>query len=394
DVYQVISEQSNFEMRVEDVSHLNGITRDNAIHQLTNDVVTQEFDLANDSLLRVLLIKIAELESLVVINLHHIVADGWSMCILIGEINHIYKHLTQGVDDELAPLEVQYADYSHWQNQWMAGKVRDDELKFWKKQLNNVPALHSLPLDYPRPAELGVKGERKVATISSELLTRIKAVCAEQECTLFMFLQTAFALLLSRCSNEDEVVMGTPVAGRNDTALEPLIGFFVNSLVLRTEFDQNETFTQLLTRNKGDILSAFENQHVPFELIVEEINAPRSLSHHPVFQVLFSLQNTEKQLLEIDNVVWNPYNLENGNIKFDLELTATEKSGQIELIWCYNLDLFKEGTILHLVESYMALLNSILDNLDTSVLSLKLIEYEQEVESTEHSISKQIETEW
>ncbi|WP_282098653.1 condensation domain-containing protein, partial [Pseudoalteromonas sp. MMG006] len=253
------------------------------------------FDLSADVLLRSTLLQVADEEHVLLFNLHHIASDGWSMGILVEEFAHWYAWFHQGNTEGLPELPVQYADYASWQRGWLQGEVLASRLEYWRAQLADMPLLHGLPLDYVRPARQTFKGQQQTMTLSPSLSQSLKSLAESEGVTLFMLLQTAFAVLLGRYSNNDDIVMGSPVAGRQHEEVESLIGFFVNTLVLRTRLDGQACFRELLQSNRKTLLEAFAHQDVPFEMLVEQLRPQRSLSHHPLVQIMFSVQNLDEQ---------------------------------------------------------------------------------------------------
>ncbi|PCK29592.1 condensation domain-containing protein, partial [Pseudoalteromonas piscicida] len=228
------------------------------------------------------------------VNIHHIVADGWSIGLLIKELGAFYAHYHSGAEVQLTPLAVQYGDYASWQREYQQEGLLSGELEYWQQRLANIPQVHNLPLDKARPAEQQFAGRTLVSHLDTGVTAELKAACQSQGVTLFMYLQAVFAALLHRYSGEHDIVMGTPVAGRTHQDIEPLIGMFVNTLVLRNDLSDVNSFEELLAQSKERILEAQDNQHVPFDMLVDELNPERSLSHSPIFQVLFTLQNNEQ----------------------------------------------------------------------------------------------------
>ncbi|HTD76171.1 MAG TPA: condensation domain-containing protein, partial [Chloroflexota bacterium] len=318
---------------------------------------------------------IAEDDHLVLLTLHHIASDGWSMGVLRKELTALYEAYRGGKPNPLPPLRVQYADYAQWQRQWLQGPVLEGQLGYWRKQLSGVPAVHGLPLDRPRPAVPGVAGGRHVQRLSKELREGIEALCRQHGVTLFMLLETAFAVLLSRWSEESDIAMGTPIAGRVHQDLEPLIGFFVNTLVLRNDVSGNPTFGTLLERSKQMILDAYAHQHVPFEMLVEELEPERSLSHTPLFQILFAVQHAESESGSLGSSRVTPMGSGGGSttVKFELELTAVERPDELALHWVYKNELFDGATIERMAAHMAVLLEAVTARPEARVGELPLL---------------------
>lgn len=343
------------------------------------------FNLSADLMLRVALIKLAEDKHLIFYTMHHIASDGWSRSILQNELIALYKAFSNELTNPLPPIKVQYADYAVWQRSWLQGDTLTRKLEYWKTQLAEIPVLHSLPLDHPRPEKQNFSGKIVHQLINKKQTKLIRSICQEHQVTLFMFLQTAYAVLLSRYSNQTDIVMGAPIAGRTASEIEPLIGFFVNTLVLRTDLSNNPTFSELLKLNKEFILDAFANQHVPFEVLVEEMRPERNLSYTPITQVSFILQNNERGAFDQQNFSKNRTNDEkllsskSVSIKFDLGLTVNEIDDELSLGWSYNDTLFKESTISRMADNFRVLIQAIIKNLtsdskyDLSINALDLL---------------------
>lgn len=355
-----------------DLSALSACEFDEQVRLLARQEALTPFDLANDVMLRVTLLKASEQRHVALFSMHHIASDGWSVGVFIKEFNLLYSAFCQGLPSPLPPLDVQYADYAHWQRGWMQGDVYDQELAYWTRQLDNAPPVHRLPLDKPRPAQPAIVGQKIKRTLSASQLGRLKALCKEQGVTLFMALQTLYALLVGQWSREDDIVMGTPVAGRMHQNAEPLIGFFLNNLVLRTDLSGQPTFIELLARNKKTLLDAFEHQHLPFDALVEAINPDRTGSHQALFQLWFVLQNHESTDFSLPGLTMSLLECDEF-IHFDLSLEAIEKNGALELGWLYQADIFEAGTISALAQSFEVLLDNVLANPARPISQLSLL---------------------
>jgi hypothetical protein len=251
---------------------------------------TEPFDLEHGPLFKVHIIQIADDGHVLALNMHHIVSDGWSMGVMLRELAALYHaHLT-GAPDPLPELPIQYADYSVWQRDWLQGDNLDNQLAYWKKQLDDLATLQ-LPLDHPRPHTQTYRGARQIGELSAPLVQALKALCQREGVTLFMTLLAAFQTLLSRYCGQDDIAVGAPIAGRNRQETEGLIGFFVNTLVLRADLSGNPSFRELLARVRQLTLDAYDHQDIPFEKLVEELHPERNPSLSPLFQVMFALQN-------------------------------------------------------------------------------------------------------
>ena len=306
-------------------------------------------------------------------NLHHIAADGWSMSILVHEFTTLYETFVNGEADPLPPLKVQYADYAHWQREWLAGEVLERQLSYWEQQLAELPQVHGLPLDRPRPAVQTFNGALHSFTLDHSTLAALKQIALQEQATLFMVLQGVFALLLSRHSNSEDIVLGTPVANRLQKELEPLVGFFVNTLVLRTDCRAGRTFREYLRELKSVNLDAQANQDVPFEYLVERLKPQRSTSHAPLFQIMFSMNTTEAGAAQLPGLELVPLESDTVAVKFDLTLDVSEDAGGLQLSFAYNRDLFDESTIVRLGEHFQQLARGVAASADARIELLPLL---------------------
>ncbi len=370
---QVINADASVPLPRHDLSDLNSAAQQQEIQRLSALDAGQPFDLSSDLMLRVQLLKLADEEHLLLCNMHHIASDGWSMGVFVAELSRLYAACLQGRDNPLTPLPVQYADYAQWQREWLRGEVLAAHLAYWQGQLAELPPVHGLPLDQPRPAQQTFNGQRYLQRLDGEVLAAVKTLCQRHDVTLFMLLQTAFAALLSRYSNEQDIVIGTPIAGRTQAETEGLIGFFVNTLVLRSRFDQHGSFRQVLLANKQTILEAYTHQHIPFEMLVQEVQPERNLRHSPVFQILFSLQNTEQSEARFEGLTSRLVPPQHSIIKFDLELFAIEREDGLVLAWNYNTDLFAAASVERLAASYQVLLEAVLADIDQPLVALPIL---------------------
>ena len=371
--YQQIRDNVTLSFKEHD---LRALSLDQAQQQLKTSVTEdalRPFDLRSDVLMRAQLFRLAGQSYHLFLNLHHIAADGWSIGILLRELNAFYNAYSQGQAVELPPLNVQYADFAHSQRQWLRGDVLEKQLSYWRSQLQDLPTLHSLPIDKARPAKQRFEGKTLGQTIRADLSSAIHAYCQREHVTLFMFLYSAFAVLLNRYSGETDIVMGSPIAGRTHSDVEPLIGLFVNSLVLRSDATGNPRFSSLLQRNKNMILAAYEHQNVPFEMLVEQLQPERSLSHSPLFQVMLTLHNNEQQPLSLHGLQLERKAGSHNTIKCDVELTASVSGEQLFIDWSYNIDLFEGSSIERMGANFEVLLAAIVAQPEAHIEALPLL---------------------
>jgi amino acid adenylation domain-containing protein/FkbM family methyltransferase len=370
---QVIQPAAPFAFPVVDLSGLPQSRREAAAFLLAGDEAALPFDLARGPLLRGLLLRLTGDDHVAALTLHHIVSDGWSMSILIREVVALYAALAAGRPSPLPELPVQSADFSLWQRSWLTGEALDDELSFWRRQLAGLPPLLTLPTDRPRPAVQSFRGASWPVRWTAELNRQIQALGRREGATLFMVLLAAFQALLARTSGQDDLAVGTPVAGRNRVEIEGLIGFFVNTLVLRGDLAGPSAFRELLGRVRETALAVHAHQDVPFEKLVQELSPERSLAHSPLFQVLLALQNTPVETLEIQDLRLRPARLARTTAKFDLLLNLEERSGELHGTFEYATDLFDATTIDRLIGCFERLLAEAVAAPERSVWALPLL---------------------
>ncbi|MGV7211647.1 amino acid adenylation domain-containing protein [Oxalobacteraceae bacterium A2-2] len=358
---------------IDDLRALEPAQREQAHARLAREEAARPFDLARDVLLRARLVRLEQERQVLLLTLHHIAADGWSMGVLLRELNTLYDAYSQGREPALAPLPVQYADYAAWQRGWLQGAGLERQLGYWRGQLAGLPAVHGLPLDKPRPAQQRFHARTLAQGIDAGLLEGIEAYCRRGQATLFMFLQTALAVLLQRYSGESDIVIGSPIAGRAHAEVEGLVGLFVNSLVLRSDLSDNPAFEALLARNRQMILGAYEHQHVPFEMLVEELRPERSLSYSPLYQVMLTLHNNEQHQLALRGLSLDGKAGSHDTIKCDLELTASVHGGQLYIDWVYNTDLFEQASVARMANNFEQLLRSIVARPQARIGELALL---------------------
>jgi amino acid adenylation domain-containing protein len=341
------------------------------VQQLAETEAQQPFDLAR-SLLRVTLLQLSDRSYVLLVTMHHTISDGWSMGVFIQELTALYAAYCAQQPSPLPELAIQYADFAHWQRQWLTGDVLQTQLNYWRQLLTGAPPLLELPTR-PRPSIQTFRGKTQEFQIDRDLTDKIKALSQQSGSTLFMTLMAAFATLLYRYSGQSDIVIGSPIANRNREELEPLIGFFVNTLVLRTQLQGNPSFLELQARIKDMTLDAQDHQDLPFEKLVEELQPKRSLSYTPLFQVMFVLGNTPMQELSLPGLTLKPLDLENVNAKFDLTLSIAETEVGLEGAWEYNTDLFDQATIERMSGQFHTLLAGIVTNPQLSVAQLPLL---------------------
>ncbi|MFN5969836.1 MAG: non-ribosomal peptide synthase/polyketide synthase [Microcystis sp.] len=365
---------------VVDLQHLSGSEQAIASQELAQNQAIQPFDLAGEPLIRITLVVLSETEHLLLVCMHHIVSDGWSMGVFLQELTALYNAYIQGLSSPLNPLSIQYGDFTLWQRQWLQGEVLQQQLDYWQKQLAGAPALLSLPTDRPRPNQQSFAGGHLPFSLSWELTEKLTQLTQEQGVTLFMTLLTAYAVLLYRYTEQEDILIGTPIANRNRSEIEGLIGFFVNTLVLRIDLSGKPNFNQLLGRVREMAMDAYAHQDLPFEMLVEVLQPERDLSHAPLFQVDFLLQNSPPSPLELTGLTATPLTTENDTAKFDLTLAMENTGAELKGVWEYNTDLFDRSTIERLTGNFITLLEALVVNLQQPIFQLPLL---TEVEAKE-----------
>ncbi len=372
----IASSQINVSLPVVDLQHLPATEKQAAAQNIATQEAQHPFNLANELLLRVKLLQLDENEYVLLLNLHHIVADGWSLGVLIREIGLLYAN------KPLPPLTIQYADFAVWQKKYLQGEVLASQLAYWKSQLANLPMLN-LPTN-PRKGVQSYRGATQNISLSPSLSAELENLSKQANATLFMTLLAAFQVLLCRYTGQEDIVVGSAIANRNRAELEPLIGFFVNSLVLRTDLSGNPTFRELLGRVRETTIEAYDRQDLPFEKLVEELHPERDLSRNPLFQVVFALQNAPMQPLELPGIKLSPLKFEVTTTRFDLELHLWEKGYGLSGLWsaetegingflAYNTDLFDKQTISQFLGHFQTLLTVIVANPDIPIADLPLL---------------------
>ena len=376
---QIIHEEASWTISVADLTHLSNHEQEIAAKQLTQQKALQPFDLANESLIRATLIVLSETEHILCVCMHHIVSDGWSTGVFVQELTALYNAYIQGQPSPLTPLPIQYADFAIWQREWLQGEVRQQQLNYWQNQLADAPALLESPTDRPRPAVQTFRGAHQRFALSAELTSQLRQLSQEQGVTLFMTLLTAFNTLLYRYTGQEDILVGSPIANRNQSELEGLIGFFVNTLVLRTHLDGDPTFSELLSQVQKMATEAYTHQDLPFEMLVEALKPERDLSYTPLCQVMFGIEDNPLSSIELTGLTVKPLRIEWESAKFDLTLSMENTASGMVAVWEYNTDLFDSSTIERMANHWVILLEGIVANPQARISQLPLLsEVEQQ----------------
>jgi len=373
---QVIAPELGVRLHRHDIRHLPTHEREVEWLRLAKAEGTKPFDLSSGPVLRVTLIQLQESEFILLFGVHHIAYDGWSAGILLREFLALYRASVMGQIAPLPALSIQYADFAYWQHHNLRGWEYERQLHYWRQQLNGIPLLLELPSDRSRPAARSYSGATYEFAISSELTGRLRQVCRNCDCTLFNLLLGCFTVLLHRYSGEQDICVGIPFAGRMKPELENLIGFFINTVVIRTKLDVRTHFLELIKRVQATMLDAQSNQDVPFDKVVEELRPPRSQSYNPLFQVMFVLHNPPSNSLNPPGLKLEPIDIDYGISKFDLVLHATDKD-VLEFAFEYSTELFDVERIARLADSFTWLLEVLTGDLGVRIDRLELLTPQQ-----------------
>ncbi|HEY2940845.1 MAG TPA: amino acid adenylation domain-containing protein, partial [Vicinamibacteria bacterium] len=343
-----------------------------ALRRLMAEEARLPFDLARGHLFRARLLRLADEDHVLLATLHHIVADGWSLGVLVRELGALYTAFSRNEPSPLPHLPVQYADFAQWQRQWLSGERLQRQLAYWREKLAGLPTLN-LPLDRPRPPLQTFRGAMHHFRIPGDVAARVRELARREKATIFMALMTAFQTLLHRYSDQEDVAVGTPVAGRTRTELEGLIGLFANTLVFRTDLGGDPSFREALARVRENALEAYAHQEMPFERLVGELRPERNLSAHPLFQVMFVLQNAPAAPVRLPGLGLGSVGVETGTSRFDLTLFVTDGADGFSGTFEYNTDLFDRETVERLSAHFGMLLEGAIEAPDRRISELPLL---------------------
>jgi amino acid adenylation domain-containing protein len=356
---QIISQTVTPTLSVIDLTHLGQALGEEEAQRLAGEEANRPFDLAHGPLFRATLIRLTEEKHELLLTMHHIVSDGWSMGVLYRELAVLYRAFSSGNSSPLADLPLQYGDFAVWQRAWLQREILEAQLSYWKKQLAGAPALLSLPTDWPRSATRSSRAAPLSLEVPNELTHGLKLLSRREDATLFMTLLAAFQILLHRHTGQEDIVVGSPIANRNRYEIEGLIGFFVNTLALRSQFSGSTTFKELLAQVRESALGAYAHQDLPFEKLVEEMHPERSLHHTPLVQVLFNMFNQEDSNLDLPGLRIERVSSSSVASKFDLTLYVRQHGNDLGLTLVYRSDLFSEQRMRSLLGQYRCVLEQI-----------------------------------
>ncbi|MEO8429879.1 MAG: amino acid adenylation domain-containing protein [Acidobacteriota bacterium] len=369
---QVIAPDARFELPSFDLSALPAEDLGAAVARRVDEEVSKPFDLGAGPLMRACAFRVAEREHVLVLSMHHIVSDAWSMGIFVRELAAFYEEASLGRPAALPPLPVQYGDFGRWQRRWLQGDVIERQLAYWRGQLADLPVLE-LPTDRPRPPAQSFRGARHSLSFPRRLTERLKELSRSEGATLYMTLLAAFQALLMRYTGQEDIAVGSPIAGRNRSEIEGLIGFFVNTLVLRTDLSGDPTFRELLRRVREVALDAYAYQDLPFEKLVEELQPERDLGHNPLFQTMFALQNAPASSFELAGLKVDPLSIPSRTARFDLEVHVWERPDSLACTFIYATDLFDSETIVRIAGHFQTLLEAIVQDAGVRVSEVAIL---------------------
>ncbi|MCC5608943.1 amino acid adenylation domain-containing protein [Nostoc sp. CHAB 5834] len=370
---QVILPQLTWELLIINIEHLSNKDWEVEVKQIAIKEAQKPFNLATKPLVRATLLRLSEVEHILLLTIHHIVTDGWSMGVFAQELVTLYAAFSTGQFIPLAELPIQYADFTIWQRDRLQGELLKTQLNYWKQHLKGKLPILQLPTDYPRPAVASFKGAKQYFTFSQTLTKALNKFSQQEECTLFMTLLAAFNILLYRYTAQEDILIGSSIANRNRTELEGLIGLFVNNLVLRNNLSGNPSFREFLSRVREVTLNAYAHQDLPFEKLVEELQPERNLNHNPLFQVMFILQNAPTPVEEVSGLNLRTLEIDHGTSEFDISVSISESQQELTGFLEYNTDLFNTNTIKRLIDNFETLLESIVTNPNQRISKLSLL---------------------
>jgi amino acid adenylation domain-containing protein len=373
---QIVLSDVDVNIRVVDLAAFPQSERETEALRIASEEGKKPFDLTEGPLLRPILVRLLPETHLLVLVMHHIVTDGWSIALLFRELTKCYAALTNNETPELPELRLQYTEYAQRQREHMSGKVLTREIEHWKNKLAGAQTLLDLPTDHPRPSAHSWHGAKEEITLNSATLGKLKALARAESSTLFMVAVAAFQSLLWRYAKQESILIGAPIAGRNEVEIEDMIGLFVNTLVFRTDFSTNMSFRDLIRQVRSFALEAYMHQDVPFEKLVEELVPQRSTDTHPLFQVMFTFQNIPKQVFEIPGLSIKEMPFEAGIAKFDLSVEVWENS-EFHCQFEYNIDLFERATIRRMLGHFENLLRAVVENPDLSLAKIPIMSVQE-----------------
>jgi natural product biosynthesis luciferase-like monooxygenase protein/amino acid adenylation domain-containing protein len=376
-------EELRIKLKIHEVAGRTAEEKRAEVKRLTQEEERKPFDLKQGPLMRVQLLRVSSEQHVALFTLHHIVSDGWSQGVLVEEIGRLYTAHMQGEQSVLEPLPIQYGDYAAWQREWLQGEILEQQLEYWRKQLEGMTGILELPTDHPRPAVQSYEGAHYLVSFDEKLSRRLQEVARQENVTLYMLLLASLDILLWRYSGDEDIAIGSPIANRTHKEMEKLIGFFVNTLVVRNRVERRASFTDLLKQVRETALGAYAHQDVPFERLVEELKPNRELSRSPLFQVLFALQNQPQQELQLPGLKLTTVETESAISKFDLSFYVNQAEKTLEAAIEYNTGLFEHATTERMWKHWEELLRAIAEAPHRTVEDLPILSEQERREVLE-----------
>ncbi|HEU5373875.1 MAG TPA: condensation domain-containing protein, partial [Ktedonobacteraceae bacterium] len=370
---QVIAPSLTIPLEIVDFHQLPEAEREQRVREHLTAEAARPFNLSQGPLLRMTLLRLAENQHILLLVMHHIISDEWSIEVLTREVTTLYGAFSAGQPSPLLDLPIQYADYTLWQRERLQGESMNQLLDYWKRRLEGTPEVLELPADHPRPPVQTFQGASLPFQLSTVLNDHLRALSRQEQTSLFMTLLAAFNVLLARYTHNEDIVVGSPITNRSRAETEGLIGYLVNMLVLRADLSGNLSFRELLRQVRKTTLEAYTLQDLPFEKLVEAMQPKRSLSYTPLFQIIFQLENAPPSQLEVGGVNWQWLEIDRFTAKFDLQLSIRENQNELSGLFTYNTDLFEAATIQRMVGHLQTLLEGIVADPDQPITSLPLL---------------------
>jgi len=362
-----------------------------AVEELASKEVRSTFDLTKGPLLRVKLVRLKEDEHVALVVMHHIISDGWSIAIFLSEVKELYEAFRNGRPSPRKDLPIQYADFARWQREWLRGDVLEAQLDYWRSTLGGILPVLELPITLPRLGQPTFRSARLATLLPAGLYQQLQRLSRQRGVTLYMILLAAFNTLLYRYTKQDDIIVGTAVAGRNYAGVDELIGVFINMLVMRTDLSGNPRFGEFLNRVKEIALEAYAHQEVPFEKLVVELQPQRALSQTPIFQVAFGLQNAPVKTLHLPHLQLTPMTFNIELARYDLTLWMIEDENGLTASWTYSTDLFSAPAVTRMQTHFQTLLHSIVSDPETQLSALEMYsESEKKEQATQDEVWKQV----
>lgn len=372
----LVHENIDWDLKVVDLTGVSAEDQDREVARLVDDDAARVYSLKNDALFTAQLLKLAENDFVLVMNMHHIISDGWSLGVLVQEIQALYPAFAAGQGSPLPPLPIQYSDFAVWQRNWIQGDVLDSLRDYWQEALRGAPDVLRLPTDKPRPKHQTFNGAHYPTGLGKELSARVNKFCEQHDQTPFMVLMGCYQILLSRNSNQKDICVGIPIAGRNRAETEGLIGFFINGLVIRTQMGDNPDVLDYLNQVKSVSLGAYAHQDMPADLLLDAIKMERTADTSPGAQVGFALQNVAQESLnaEMAGLTIEPVEREHRTAKYELSLILQENNGEFAGVAEYNTDLFLESTIARMMEQFCLIVEQVIEQPNLQLDQLQLVQ--------------------